>query len=148
MDDIGVTQINSKVPDMCQGLNSQDFAIIGDGHQPNSVGVYIPIIRIPVIKGGMSKLPNIRSGSTLAHMLNSCFLRLLRSQTLKVNRPIRCKYLGIQFFFGTIIPHGSHWRLSRRFVFVSRSLGNVFLLSTSDKIDLDLGKTTSFREVW
>ena len=37
---------------MCQGLNSHDFHIIGDGHQPNS-RVYIPIIRIP-IKGGMT----------------------------------------------------------------------------------------------
>ena len=46
----------------CQGLNSHYFHIIGDGHQPNSrayVGVYTPIIRIP-IKGGMT-IPNIRS---------------------------------------------------------------------------------------
>ena len=41
---------------MCQGLNSHYFHIIGDGHQPNSRG-YIPIIRIP-IKGGMT-IPNI-----------------------------------------------------------------------------------------
>ena len=41
---------------MCQGLNY--VHIIGDGHQPNSVGVYIPIIRIP-IKGGRSPIPNI-----------------------------------------------------------------------------------------
>ena len=39
---------------VCQGLNSHYFHIIGDGHQPNSMGpVYIPIIRIP-IKGGMT----------------------------------------------------------------------------------------------
>ena len=47
---------------MCQGLNSHYFHIIGDigdGHQPNSIGVYIPIIRIP-IKGGMT-IPNTRS---------------------------------------------------------------------------------------
>ena len=43
--------------DLCQGLNSHYFHIIGDGHQPNFVGVYIPIIRIP-IKGGMT-IPNI-----------------------------------------------------------------------------------------
>ena len=34
----------------------------GDGHQPNStVGFYIPIIRIPVIKGGTSLSPKRRS---------------------------------------------------------------------------------------
>ena len=27
-------------PDMCQGLNSHYFRIIGDGHQPNSRGLY------------------------------------------------------------------------------------------------------------
>ena len=42
---------------MCQGLKSHYFHIIGDGHQPNSVGVYKPIIRIP-IKGWMT-IPNI-----------------------------------------------------------------------------------------
>ena len=26
--------------DMCQGLNSHYFHIIGDGHQPNSSGLY------------------------------------------------------------------------------------------------------------
>ena len=30
------------------------IAMVGIGHQPNSGGVYIPIIRIPVIKGGMT----------------------------------------------------------------------------------------------
>ncbi len=38
-------------------VNSHYFHIIGDGHQPKSVGVYIPIIRSP-IKGGMT-IPNI-----------------------------------------------------------------------------------------
>ena len=32
------------------------------------LGVYIPMIRIPYFSGGMSKLPNIGSGMTLAHM--------------------------------------------------------------------------------
>ena len=41
------------------GLNPHYFHIIGDGHQPNSRGFYIPIIRIP-IKGGMT-IPNIGS---------------------------------------------------------------------------------------
>ena len=42
---------------MCQGQNSHYFHIRGDGHQPKSVGVCIPIIRIP-IKGGRSPIPN------------------------------------------------------------------------------------------
>ena len=41
------------------GLNSHYFHIIGDGHQPNSRGVYIPIITIH-IKGEMT-IPNIGS---------------------------------------------------------------------------------------
>ena len=41
---------------MCQGLKSHCFHIIGDGHQPNSRGLYTHF-RIP-IKGGMT-LPNI-----------------------------------------------------------------------------------------
>ncbi len=49
--------------DVCQGLNSHCFHIIGDGHQPKSVGVYIPIIRIP-IKGGMSLSPIKRDKCT------------------------------------------------------------------------------------
>ena len=43
---------------MCQGLFSHYFHIKGDGHQPNSMGLYIPIKRIP-IKGGRSPIPNI-----------------------------------------------------------------------------------------
>ena len=42
---------------MCQGLNSHYFHIIGDKLINPIVGVYIPIIRIP-IKGGMT-IPNI-----------------------------------------------------------------------------------------
>ena len=42
---------------MCLGLNSHDFHIIGDGKLNPIVGVYIPIIRIP-IKGWMT-IPNI-----------------------------------------------------------------------------------------
>ena len=38
-------------------INSHDFHIIGDGKLNPIVGVYIPIIRIP-IKGGMT-IPNI-----------------------------------------------------------------------------------------
>ena len=42
---------------MCQGLNSHYFHIVGDKLINPIVGVYIPIIRIP-IKGGMT-IPNI-----------------------------------------------------------------------------------------
>ena len=42
---------------MSQGLNSLYFHIIGDGKLNPIVGVYIPIIRIP-IKGVMT-IPNI-----------------------------------------------------------------------------------------
>ena len=42
---------------MCQGLNSHYFHIIGDKLINPIVGVYIPILRIP-IKGGMT-IPNI-----------------------------------------------------------------------------------------
>ena len=42
--------------DMCQGLNFHYFRIIGDGKLKPIVGVYIPIIRIPI--KGMT-IPNI-----------------------------------------------------------------------------------------
>ena len=44
---------------VCQGLNSHYFHIIGDKLINPIVGVYIPIIRIP-IKGGMSLSPKKR----------------------------------------------------------------------------------------
>ncbi len=44
---------------LCQGLNSHYFHIIGDKLINLIIGVYMPIIRIP-IKGGMT-IPNIRS---------------------------------------------------------------------------------------
>ena len=43
---------------MCQGLNSHYFHIIGDGHQPNSRGLYTHC-KDSVIKGGRSPIPNI-----------------------------------------------------------------------------------------
>ena len=42
----------------------EEFPLISYGRdcdQPYSVGVYIPMIRIPGFKGGMSPIPNIRS---------------------------------------------------------------------------------------
>ena len=44
---------------MCQGLNSHYFDIIGDKLINPIVGVYIPIIRIP-IKGGIFPIPKKR----------------------------------------------------------------------------------------
>ena len=53
---------------MCRGLNSHDFHIIGDGHQPNSRGLYTHY-KDSVIKGGRSPIPNIGSlDKTMAHM--------------------------------------------------------------------------------
>ena len=49
--------IRPKNQHMCHGLNSHCFHIIGDKVINPIVGVYIPIIRIP-IKGGMT-IPNI-----------------------------------------------------------------------------------------
>ena len=64
---------------MCQGLNSHYFHIIGDGKLNPIVGVYIPIIRIP-IKGGMT-IPNIATfdhGTNaflkICEPINMCFL--------------------------------------------------------------------------
>ncbi len=42
---------------VCQGLNSHYFHIIGDGHQPNSRGLYTHY-KDSVIKGGRSPIPN------------------------------------------------------------------------------------------
>ncbi len=53
----GLAEWTNWWPYMCQGLNSHYFHIIGDGKINPLVGVYIPIIRIP-IKGGMT-IPNI-----------------------------------------------------------------------------------------
>ena len=44
---------------MCQGLNSLYFHIIGDGHQPNSRGLYTHY-KDSLLKGGMTT-PNTRS---------------------------------------------------------------------------------------
>ena len=52
---------------MCQGLNSHYLHIIGDKLINPIVGVYIPIIRIP-IKGGMSPIPNKTRLLTMAHV--------------------------------------------------------------------------------
>ena len=53
-------------------INSHYFHIIGDKLINPMVGVYIPIIRIP-IKGGMT-IPNIATTLTMAHIIlcSSC----------------------------------------------------------------------------
>ena len=44
----GILRGSKKVRYVRSGLNCHYFHIIGDGkNQPNSVGVYIPIIRVP-----------------------------------------------------------------------------------------------------
>ena len=53
---------------MCQGLNSHYFDIIGDGKITPIIGVYIPIIRIPSIKGGRSPIPPKMRLLTMAHI--------------------------------------------------------------------------------
>ena len=57
--------------DRCWGLNSHCFHIVDRDKLINPiVGLSIPIIiRIPITKGGMSLMPNIRSWLTLAHMI-------------------------------------------------------------------------------
>ena len=46
----------SSICQMCQGLNSHYFHIIGHGHQPNSRGLYTHY-KDSVIKGGRSPIP-------------------------------------------------------------------------------------------
>ncbi len=52
---------------LCQGLNSHYFHIIGDGHQPNSRGLYTHY-KDSVIKVGRSPIPNIATTLTMAHL--------------------------------------------------------------------------------
>ena len=54
------SEISGTKTHLCQGLNSHYFHIIGVVINP-IVGVYIPIIRIPVIKGWRFPMPNTRS---------------------------------------------------------------------------------------
>ncbi len=49
---------NHQLAFMCQGLNSHYFHIIGDGHQPNSRGLYTHYKDSYYSKGGMT-IPNI-----------------------------------------------------------------------------------------
>ena len=47
----------SPITHLCQGLNSHYFHIMGDGHQPNSRGLYTHY-KDSLLKGGMT-IPNI-----------------------------------------------------------------------------------------
>ena len=60
---------------MCQGLNSHYFHIIGDKLIYPIVGVYIPIIRIP-IKGGMT-IPNIATFDHGTYIFTYIFYRYM-----------------------------------------------------------------------
>ena len=44
--------IEPTISHVCEGLNSHYFHMIGDGHQPNSRGLYTHEIRIPSLKVG------------------------------------------------------------------------------------------------
>ncbi len=60
---------------MCQGLNSHYCHILGDGHQPNSRGLYTHYsIRIP-IKGGMT-ISNIATFDHGTYQKPSCPIRI------------------------------------------------------------------------
>ena len=52
---------------MCQGLNSHYFHIIGDGHQPNSRGLYTHY-KDSLLKGGRFPIPTIATTLTMAHI--------------------------------------------------------------------------------
>ena len=80
---------------MRQGLNSHYFHIIGDGHQPKSVGVQIPIIRIPT-KGGMT-IPNIATFDHGTHGFPN-----------RVSKKWRSKDLGFQCAFARHQREGWH----------------------------------------
>ena len=60
-------------PQLCQGLNSHYFHIIGDKVINPIIGFYIPIIRIP-IKGGIFTIPNIATTLTMAQLVIAGFL--------------------------------------------------------------------------
>ena len=81
-----ITSQSPPPPQLCQGLNSHYFHIIGDGHQPNSRGLYTHY-KDSVIKGGRSRLsPKNATTLTLAHLKIPQDLlgltSLLRSQSL------------------------------------------------------------------
>ena len=82
---------------VCQGLNSHYFHIVGDGKLNPIVGVYISIIRI-LIESGMT-IPNI---ATFDH------------GTCKFSTDVKT---WITFFFFSIpigLPQGSHLRKTRK----------------------------------
>ncbi len=74
---------------MSQGLNSHYFHIIGDGHQPKSVGVYIPIL-------GMSPIPK---KTRLLTMAQKCWTYMIQPTTgciifLESNHSITSRVYG------------------------------------------------------
>ena len=80
------------VSGMCQGLNSHSSANIGDNqtHQPNSLRIDIPIIRISHLKVGWP-FPNIRSWSTFVGII--CWL----------NWNLEVPFFARDFFLGAIL---------------------------------------------
>ena len=61
-------EVISSYHHMCQGLNSHYFHTIGDGHQPNSRGLYTHY-QDSLLKGGRFPIPNKNATTlTMAHI--------------------------------------------------------------------------------
>ena len=87
---------------MCQGLNSHYFHIIGDGHQPNSRGLYTHY-KDSVIKGGRSPIPKKTRLLTMAHV-GDYFIR--HEIRIPINQPVfhgSCQLYRV-FFHCTKMP--------------------------------------------
>ena len=74
---------------MCQGLNSHYFHVIGDGHQPNSRGLYTHY-KDSIIKGGRSPIPNTRSLERPWHICLYCLQASIFSGFRKNISPKLC----------------------------------------------------------
>ena len=90
---------------MQSGLNSHYFHTIGDKLINPIVGVYIPIIRIP-IKGGMT-VPQKKRLLTMAHIIRfECFLGIDPGQLPAGNNGCLVQMIFLfkgVFFFGSML---------------------------------------------
>ena len=98
---------------MCWGLNSHHLHIIGDGHQPNSRGLYTSY-KDSLLKVGWPS--PIRSWSTLAHMIYIITNHSLRSarwqqRSLPPRRSV-LRYLKLQWRWalGVARIRGEKWK--------------------------------------
>ena len=85
-------------------LNSHYFHTIGDKLIHPIVGVYMPIIRIPVIKCWDEFMANISSWSTLAHMLNYVYSQNATKVSIR-NSPVT-RFLLLELSFPPVPPGG------------------------------------------